>query len=142
MASHCRALGYISPEEHKHVIELCARAGVNICVTPFECLHERVALPRQAGVNVTYMSDNIQDAWRAHGNGDMMLLAVFASRLTPFNSNQELDELLGDGYAGSGAGSGFRRRGGRGRGQKRLTSWCWTPHRPTRPCCFKRGESG
>lgn len=107
MASHCRALGYISPEEHKHVTELCARAGVNICVTPFECLHERVALPRQAGVNVTYMSDNIQDAWRAHGNGDMMLLAVFASRLTPFNSNQELDELLEMGTLGAARALGF-----------------------------------
>ena len=89
MASHCRALGYVSTDEHQQAIELCARAGVNICVTPFECMHERVALPRQAGVNVTYMSDNIQDAWRAHGNGDMMLLAVFASRLTPFNTNQD-----------------------------------------------------
>ena len=49
MASHCRALGYVSTDEHQQVIELCAQAGVNICVTPFECMHERVALPRQAG---------------------------------------------------------------------------------------------
>ena len=116
MASHCRALGYVSTDEHQQVIELCARAGVNICVTPFECMHERVALPRQAGVNVTYMSDNIQDAWRAHGNGDMMLLAVFASRLTPFNTNQELDAVLEMGTLGAARSLGFRRRGRRGRG--------------------------
>ena len=107
MASHCRALGYVSTDEHQQVIELCARAGVNICVTPFECMHERVALPRQAGVNVTYMSDNIQDAWRAHGNGDMMLLAVFASRLTPFNTNQELDAVLEMGTLGAARSLGF-----------------------------------
>jgi cytosine deaminase len=107
MASHCRALGYVSTDEHQQVIELCARAGVNICVTPFECMHERVALPRQAGVNVTYMSDNIQDAWRAHGNGDMMLLAVFASRLTPFNTNQELDAVLEIGTLGAARSLGF-----------------------------------
>ena len=107
MASHCRALGYVSTDEHQRAIELCARAGVNICVTPFECMHERVALPRQAGVNVTYMSDNIQDAWRAHGNGDMMLLAVFASRLTPFNTNQELDAVLEMGTLGAARSLGF-----------------------------------
>ena len=107
MASHCRALGYVSTDEHQQAIELCARAGVNICVTPFECMHERVALPRQAGVNVTYMSDNIQDAWRAHGNGDMMLLAVFASRLTPFNTNQELDAVLEMGTLGAARSLGF-----------------------------------
>ena len=107
MASHCRALGYVSTDEHQQAIELCARAGVNICVTPFECMHERVALPRQAGVNVTYMSDNIQDAWRAHGNGDMMLLAVFASRLTPFNTNQELDAVLEIGTLGAARSLGF-----------------------------------
>ena len=107
MASHCRALGHVSTDEHQRAIELCAQAGVNICVTPFESMHERVALPRQAGVNVTYMSDNIQDAWRAHGNGDMMLLAVFASRLTPFNTNQELDAVLEMGTLGAARSMGF-----------------------------------
>ena len=107
MASHCRALGHVSTGEHQRAIELCAQAGVNICVTPFESMHERVALPRQAGVNVTYMSDNIQDAWRAHGNGDMMLLAVFASRLTPFNTNQELDAVLEMGTLGAARSLGF-----------------------------------
>ena len=50
-------------------------------------MRERVSLPRQAGVNVSYMSDNIQDTWQPHGNGDMMLLAAFTARLTPFNTN-------------------------------------------------------
>ena len=119
MASHCRALGYVSSDEHQRTIEMCARAGVNICVTPFESMHHRVALPRQAGVNVSYMSDNIQDAWRPHGNGDMMLLAVFASRLTPFNTNQELDELLDMGTIGAAKSLGFAHEGRRRRGQAR-----------------------
>ena len=76
------ALGHVPEDEHKHAIDLCAQAGVSICVTPYFSMRERVALPRQAGVNVSYMSDNIQDTWQPHGNGDMLLLAAFTARLT------------------------------------------------------------
>ena len=101
MASHCFALGHVPAGEHQHAIDLCSRAEVSICVTPYVSMRERVALPREAGVNVTYMSDNIQDAWQPHGNGDMLLLAIFTARLTPFNTNQELDSVLEMGTLGA-----------------------------------------
>ena len=107
MASHCFALGHVPADEHKRAIDLCAQAGVNICVTPYTSMPERVALPRQAGVNVSYMSDNIQDAWQPHGNGDMLLLAAFTARLTPFNTNQELDAVLEMGTLGAARSLGF-----------------------------------
>ena len=107
MASHCFALGHVPEDEHKQAIDLCAEAGVSICVTPYFTMRERLALPRQAGVNVSYMSDNIQDTWQPHGNGDMLLLAIFTARLTPFNTNQELDAVLEMGTLGAAKSLGF-----------------------------------
>ena len=107
MASHCWALGHVVEDEYRRAINLCAQANVTICVTPYTSLRQRVALPRQAGVNVSYMSDNIQDAWAAHGNGDMLLLAIFTARLTPFNTNAELDAVLEMGTVGAARSLGF-----------------------------------
>ena len=107
MGSHCFALGHVPEDEHKQAIDLCAQAGVSICVTPYFSMRERVSLPRQAGVNVSYMSDNIQDTWQPHGNGDMMLLAAFTARLTPFNTNQEMDAVLEMGTLGAAKSLGF-----------------------------------
>ena len=107
MASHCFALGHVPGDEHKQAIDLCAQAGVSICVTPYFTMQERLALPRQAGVNVSYMSDNIQDTWQPHGNGDMLLLAIFTARLTPFNTNAELDAVLEMGTEGAARSLGF-----------------------------------
>ena len=107
MASHCFALGHVPEDEHKQASDLCAQAGVSICVTPYFTMRERLALPRQAGVNVSYMSDNIQDTWQPHGNGDMLLLAIFTARLTPFNTNQELDVVLEMGTLGAAKSLGF-----------------------------------
>ena len=107
MASHCWALGHVPDDEYRHAIDLCAQADVTICCTPYTTLRQRIALPRQAGVNVSYMSDNIQDAWAAHGNGDMLLLAIFTARLTPFNTNAELDAVLEMGTLGAARSLGF-----------------------------------
>ena len=107
MASHCFALGHVPEDEHKQAIDLCAQAGVSICVTPYFTMRERLALPRQAGVNVSYMSDNIQDTWQPHGNGDMLLLAIFTARLTPFNTNEDLDAVLEMGTLGAAKSLGF-----------------------------------
>ena len=112
MASHCFALGHVPEDEHKQAIELCAQAGVSICVTPYFSMRERVALPRQAGVNVSYMSDNIQDTWQPHGNGDMLLLAAFTARLTPFNTNADLDAVLEMGTLGAARSLGFENEHG------------------------------
>ena len=107
MASHCWALGHVPDDEYRHAIDLCARADVTICCTPYTSLRQRIAIPREAGINVSYMSDNIQDAWAAHGNGDMLLLAIFTARLTPFNTNAELDAVLEMGTLGAARSLGF-----------------------------------
>ena len=137
MGSHCFALGHVPEDEHKQAIDLCAQAGVSICVTPYFSMRERVALPRQAGVNVSYMSDNIQDTWQPHGNGDMMLLAAFTARLTPFNTSQELAKSLGfDDRPGNGLDprrgqvTRVRRRGWSCRRQARRPNSAGGPHRP------------
>ena len=42
MGSHCFALGHVPEDEHKQAIDLCAQAGVSICVTPYFSMRERV----------------------------------------------------------------------------------------------------
>ena len=81
-------------------------------------MRERVALPRQAGVNVSYMSDNIQDTWQPHGNGDMLLLAAFTARLTPFNTNADLDAVLEMGTLGAARSLGFENEHGMAVGKR------------------------
>ena len=101
MASHCFGLGYVTPEERRSVLQKCKEAGVSICVTPYETIQERVLEPRAAGVNVTYMSDNIQDAWAPFGNADMLMMALFVGRLGSWRTNQELDGILEMGTMGA-----------------------------------------
>lgn len=101
MASHCFGLGYVTPEERRSAIQRCREAGVSICVTPYETIQERVIEPRAAGVNVTYMSDNIQDAWASFGNADMLMIALFVGRLGSWRTNQELDGILEMGTMGA-----------------------------------------
>ena len=101
MASHCFGLGYVTPEERQSAIQKCREAGVSICVTPYETIQERVIEPKSAGVNVTYMSDNIQDAWAPFGNADMLMMALFVGRLGSWRTNQELDGILEMGTMGA-----------------------------------------
>ena len=48
----------------------------------------------------------------AHGNGDMLLLAAFTARLTPFNTNAELDAVLEMGTLGAARSLGFENEHG------------------------------
>ena len=48
-----------------------------------------------------HMSDNTQDAWQPFGNGDMLLLALFVSRLSSWRSDLELDNVMAMGSLGA-----------------------------------------
>ena len=101
MASHCYALGHVTPEERQQAIRMCREAGVSICCQPNATIEERVIEPVNGGVNVTYMSDNIRDTWQPYGNADMLQLALFVARLGSWRTKEELDHLLEMGSIGA-----------------------------------------
>ncbi len=101
LAGHCYALGHVTPKERRQAIAKCREAGISICCFPDTTIKERMVEPYSGGVNVTYMSDNIQDTWDPFGNGDMLLLAYMVGRLGPWRSNEELDRILDMGTIGA-----------------------------------------
>ena len=101
MASHCYALGHVTPEERQQAIRMCREAGVSICCQPNATIEERVIEPVNGGVNVTCMSDNIRDTWQPYGNADMLQLALFVARLGSWRTKEELDHLLEMGSMGA-----------------------------------------
>ncbi|PKB64873.1 MAG: hypothetical protein BZY82_10180 [SAR202 cluster bacterium Io17-Chloro-G3] len=112
MASHCFGLAHHKPEIRQKAVDLCREADVSICCTPFTTVNERVIEPVEAGVNVSYMSDNIRDTWQPYGNADMLQLALFVARLGRWRSNEDLDHLLEMGSTGAAKAIGIK--GGHG----------------------------
>ena len=101
LAGHCYALPHVPPEVRRETIAKCKAASISICCYPGSTIVERMVEPYEAGVNVTYMSDNIQDTWDPFGNGDMLLLAFMVGRLGTWWSNMALDNVLDMGTVGA-----------------------------------------
>lgn len=87
-ASHCCALSAYSDDYAKKVISKVKEAEMSIIANPFTNLYllspdgkpngvTRVKELSDAGVNVAYATDNLNDGYNSLGNGDMLLAALF-----------------------------------------------------------------
>ena len=101
LLGHCIAFGHVNDEERSNAINKLREADVQMCISPFMTVKERFLDPMNGGVNVTYITDNIRDAWIPLGNADMLQLALFVARLGPCNSNPELDRVFEMGSMGA-----------------------------------------
>lgn len=118
MASHCYALGHVTPEERRQAIAGCREAGVSICCDPNASIEERIIEPVNGGVNVTYMSDNIRDTWQPFGNADMLQLALFVAKMGSWRTKEQLDHLLEMGNMGAARAIGLAEDHGVGIGKR------------------------
>lgn len=87
---HLTSLGGMPTEQLKPIIELMAKAQINVMSLPMTDLHlggrnddfnvRRAMTPirklRDGGINVVLASNNIRNPFTPYGNGDMMLLAA------------------------------------------------------------------
>jgi cytosine deaminase len=97
---HVTSLAALAPEEAKPVLELLHRADVHIVTLPAtdtylggrkDVVNQRRGLTpvralRDAGVNVTYASNNIRNAFTPFGKADPLLIGNFLAHLAQFGT--------------------------------------------------------
>jgi cytosine deaminase len=104
-ASHCSSLSAVSDETAKRVIRKVRDARINVIANPFTNLYlwgsnrkpEGVTRVRElldAGVNVAYATDNIQDPFNPLGNADMLLAALFLAYLNDLGGKDALKTIF------------------------------------------------
>lgn len=113
---HVTTLNAVSDEEAKGIIDLAARAEMNVITLP-SCnmyllgrddhqpirrgvtrIHEFI----EAGVNIAYASDNIRDPFRPFGNGDMLEEGLFSAQVMQYGTRELLAKVFEMGtYAGA-----------------------------------------
>jgi cytosine deaminase len=97
---HVTSLGALAPDEAKPVLELLREADVNIVTLPAtdvylggrkDATNQRRGLTpvralRDAGVNVTFASNNIRNAFTPFGKADPLLIGNFLAHLAQFGT--------------------------------------------------------
>lgn len=105
---HVTTLNSVSDEEAARIIDLAARAKMNVITLP-SCnmyllgredhqpirggvtrIHEFI----EAGVNIAYASDNIRDPFRPFGNGNMLEEGLFAAQVMQYGTRAMLDKVF------------------------------------------------
>lgn len=113
---HVTTLSAIPDEDAARIIDLAARAEMNVITLP-SCnmyllgredhqpirrgvtrIHEFI----QAGVNIAYASDNIRDPFRPFGNGSMLEEGLFTAQVMQYGTRELLAKVFHMGtYAGA-----------------------------------------
>ncbi len=104
-ASHCCSLSAVSDEIAKRVIRKVRDAKMNVIANPFTNLYmwgengkpnevTRVRELLDAGVNVTYATDNTKDFWNPFGNADMLLAGLFLAYLKQLGGRDALTTIF------------------------------------------------
>lgn len=105
---HLTALGALSPEQAKPIIEKMAKCEMNVMPLPATDLHlggrkdqgnvRRAMTPvralRDAGVNVCLATNNIRNAFTPYGNGDPMEIAMLAIPAAHLGGADDLPTVL------------------------------------------------
>jgi cytosine deaminase len=105
---HLTSLGGMPSDQLKPIIELMAKAQINVMSLPMTDLHlggrnddfnvRRAITPirklRDGGVNVVLASNNIRNPFTPYGNGDMMLLAAVAIAAGHLGGADDLPTVL------------------------------------------------
>lgn len=116
-ASHCCALSAYSEDVAKRVISKLREAEMSIIANPFTNLYlvskngrpngvTRVRELADAGVNVIYATDNLNDGYNSLGNGDMLLAALFLAYQTRLDGKHALANILKMGTLGAAKATG------------------------------------
>lgn len=108
VAGHCTSLSAMTEADARRVIEKVAQAGIYIITLPSCNLFlmgrqdrgkvrrglTRVRELLEAGVCVSYASDNIRDAFNPFGNGDMLQQALICAHALQMGTEEELGQIL------------------------------------------------
>ncbi len=81
------------PLAHR-TIDLMKEARVNVCVLPTRIRLTRVRELLEAGVNVTFGTDNMQDAFVTMGDADMLKTMLLFAQVTNMGSDEELRQVF------------------------------------------------
>ncbi|MGH8599180.1 MAG: amidohydrolase family protein [Burkholderiales bacterium] len=105
---HVTSLGALAPDEAKPVLELLHQADIHIVTLPATDVYlggrkdqknqRRGLTPvralRDAGVNVTYASNNIRNAFTPFGKADPLLIGNFLAHLIQFGTPEHQADVL------------------------------------------------
>lgn len=105
---HVTSLGSLTPEAAKPVIDLLREADIHIVTLPatdtylggrHDVANQRRGLTpvrrlREAGVNVTYASNNIRNAFTPFGKADPLLIGNFLAHLVQFGTPEHQNDVL------------------------------------------------
>lgn len=105
---HVTSLGALEPEEAKPILHLLHEADVHVVALPATDVYlggrkdrkcqRRGLTPvralRDAGVNVTYSSNNIRNAFTPFGNADPLLIGNFLAHLAQFGTPENQEYVL------------------------------------------------
>lgn len=105
---HVTSLGALAPEEAKPILELLHEADIHIVTLPAtdvylggrkDVKNQRRGLTpvralRDAGVNVTYASNNIRNAFTPFGKADPLLIGNFLAHLIQFGTPEAQADVL------------------------------------------------
>lgn len=105
---HMTTLHAMPPEELQPILELMAKAQINVMALPMTDLHlgarndaynvRRAVTPirklRDAGVNVCLASNNIRNPFTPYGNGDLMQVAMLAIPVGHLGGADDLPSVL------------------------------------------------
>lgn len=105
---HLTSLGAVPDEKLKPIIELMAKADINVMSLPMTDLHlggrhdeynvRRAVTPirklRDGGVNVVLATNNIRNPFTPYGNGDLMQVAMLAIPVAHLGGADDLHTVL------------------------------------------------
>jgi len=113
---HVTTLNSVSDEEAARIIDLAARARMNVITLPSCNMYllgredhqpirrgvTRIHEFLQVGVNIAYASDNIRDPFRPFGNGNMLEEGLFCAQVMQYGTRELLAKVFRMGtYAGA-----------------------------------------
>ena len=118
---HVTSLGSLSAEEAKPVIDLLHKADIHIVTLPATDIYlggrkdefnqRRGLTPvrrlRDGGVNVTYASNNIRNAFTPFGKADPLLIGNFLAHIAQFGTAENLSYVLQMGTYGAARSMGL-----------------------------------
>lgn len=105
---HVTTLSALPDEEAARIIELAARAEMNVITLPSCNMYlrgrddpspirrgvTRIREFLEAGVNIAYASDNIRDPFRPFGNGDMLEEGLFTAQVMQYGTRDQLAQVF------------------------------------------------
>lgn len=106
--SHVTTLSALPDDEAKSIIDLAARAEMNVITLPSCNMYlrgrddpspvrrgvTRIREFLEAGVNIAYASDNIRDPFRPFGNGNMLEEGLFTAQVMQYGTRNQLSQVF------------------------------------------------